>query len=222
METMTVKEVAEIAGVTGETVKNTIRDIYPDLMVNGVQTNLNHEQAVKVMSNVRSKNTVLDEDGNPMQPTKPTNKDLQVESQNATVATEVDSAAMTAALQFAYEKGLQAQTQTQIALPRRDFQAEFRVIHDRLFRENKFNYTTFKAASKNIYLNVSYFLKVYCHIDIELRRNNEITKGVKRPRPNYYGEYQLWEEALDYVQGLESGEFEYRKIYKEEEVYSSI
>lgn len=41
---MTVKEVADVLGVTDEAIKKHIRELYPDLMRNGIVTYLNEEQ----------------------------------------------------------------------------------------------------------------------------------------------------------------------------------
>jgi phage antirepressor YoqD-like protein len=45
---MTVKEVAEILGVTDEAIKKHVRELYPDLMRNGVATYLNEEQVTAI------------------------------------------------------------------------------------------------------------------------------------------------------------------------------
>jgi phage antirepressor YoqD-like protein len=47
---MTIREVADILGVSGEALKKHIRDIYPDLMQNGVMTYLNESQIVEIKS----------------------------------------------------------------------------------------------------------------------------------------------------------------------------
>jgi phage antirepressor YoqD-like protein len=47
---MTIREVADILGVSGEALKKHVRDIYPDLMQNGVMTYLNESQIVEIKS----------------------------------------------------------------------------------------------------------------------------------------------------------------------------
>jgi len=51
-KTMTVKEVADILGVTTEAIKWNIRNIYPDLMKNGVKTLLTEKQVTKIKKNM--------------------------------------------------------------------------------------------------------------------------------------------------------------------------
>jgi phage antirepressor YoqD-like protein len=51
-KTMTVREVADILGVTDEAVKWHIRKLYPDLMRNGITTLLNQEQITEIKQNM--------------------------------------------------------------------------------------------------------------------------------------------------------------------------
>jgi excisionase family DNA binding protein len=50
---MTVREVAEVLGVSTDTIKNCIRDLFPDLMRNGRTTYLNEAQVTTVKMNLR-------------------------------------------------------------------------------------------------------------------------------------------------------------------------
>lgn len=58
METMTIKQLAEVAGVDERTVRRTIDEIYPGLLRNGVKTELNFDQAEAVMHNIKIKGGV--------------------------------------------------------------------------------------------------------------------------------------------------------------------
>ena len=48
MDKMTVKEVAEVLGVTAEAIKKHIRELYPDTIQNGVTTYLTEEQVYNI------------------------------------------------------------------------------------------------------------------------------------------------------------------------------
>jgi phage antirepressor YoqD-like protein len=50
---MTVKEVAEVLGVQEQLVRKHIREVYPDLMSNGVATYLNEEQITAIKQKMR-------------------------------------------------------------------------------------------------------------------------------------------------------------------------
>lgn len=55
---MTVKEMAEVAGVSKDTVLRKIKEIYPERIKNGKATNLIQTEAVYVMKELRKKNFV--------------------------------------------------------------------------------------------------------------------------------------------------------------------
>jgi predicted ArsR family transcriptional regulator len=50
---MTVKEVAEVLGVTDEAIKKHIRELYPDLMKERVTTFLNEKQITEIKRRMR-------------------------------------------------------------------------------------------------------------------------------------------------------------------------
>jgi phage antirepressor YoqD-like protein len=52
-KTMTIKEFADLVGVEPESVKKHIREIYPDLMQNGITTLLNEEQITRIKARMR-------------------------------------------------------------------------------------------------------------------------------------------------------------------------
>jgi hypothetical protein len=54
-QTMTIKELAEVAGCDHKTVRRTIEELYPGLMKNGIKTELNYNQSELVMHNLRIK-----------------------------------------------------------------------------------------------------------------------------------------------------------------------
>jgi phage antirepressor YoqD-like protein len=55
---MTVKEVANALGVSADTIKISVREVYPGLMQNGVTTILNEEQVTAVKMNLRKNSQV--------------------------------------------------------------------------------------------------------------------------------------------------------------------
>jgi hypothetical protein len=55
---MTVKEVADALGVSADTIKISVREVYPGLMQNGVTTVLNEEQVTAVKMNLRKNSQV--------------------------------------------------------------------------------------------------------------------------------------------------------------------
>ena len=52
---MTIKEIAGLAGVTGQTVRNTVKKIFPELLENGKETLLKRHEAVAIMAAIRKK-----------------------------------------------------------------------------------------------------------------------------------------------------------------------
>lgn len=56
---MTVKEIAEIAGVSVDTVQKKIKDLYPEIVEHRKRTVLNKTQAIEVMKDLRKKNFIL-------------------------------------------------------------------------------------------------------------------------------------------------------------------
>lgn len=55
---MTVKELAEVAGVSGVTIRRCGKKLYPELQRNGIATDYNEEQCIKIMETVRKRNLV--------------------------------------------------------------------------------------------------------------------------------------------------------------------
>ena len=51
-KTMTVKEVADILGVTDQTVRNWIREYYPEIIKNGIETRLSEIQITMIKRNM--------------------------------------------------------------------------------------------------------------------------------------------------------------------------
>ena len=56
---MTVKEIAEIAGVSVDTVQKKIKELYPEIVEQRKRTVLNKTQAIEVMKDLRKKNFIL-------------------------------------------------------------------------------------------------------------------------------------------------------------------
>ena len=55
---MTVKQMAEVAGVSKDTVLRKVKELYPERIKNGKATNLIQTEAVCVMKELRKKNFV--------------------------------------------------------------------------------------------------------------------------------------------------------------------
>jgi hypothetical protein len=55
---MTIKQMAEVAGVSPDTVSRKVKEMYPDRVKNGRPTNLVQSEAITVMSELRKKNFV--------------------------------------------------------------------------------------------------------------------------------------------------------------------
>lgn len=55
---MTIKEIAEAAGISSESVRRKARDLFPDKFTNGKKTVLNQKQAIDVMKQLRKINFV--------------------------------------------------------------------------------------------------------------------------------------------------------------------
>ena len=56
---MTVREIAEIAGVSVDTVQKKIKELYPEIVEQRKRTVLNKTQAIEVMKDLRKKNFIL-------------------------------------------------------------------------------------------------------------------------------------------------------------------
>lgn len=59
MDKMTVKEVADVFGVTAEAIKKHIRELYPDIIQNGVTTYLTEEQVYNIKKRMVPTTTVV-------------------------------------------------------------------------------------------------------------------------------------------------------------------
>lgn len=55
---MTIKELAEVAGVSSETVRRTAKKLFPDSLTNGQKTNFNEARSIEIMKTVTKKNMV--------------------------------------------------------------------------------------------------------------------------------------------------------------------
>jgi len=87
---MTIKEMAEIAGVSAETIRAKGKELYPDRIINGIKTVFTREQAVKIMAEIRVKGAMI--------PTENLSQNLQVHRQDADVVTKADMAAFGASI----------------------------------------------------------------------------------------------------------------------------
>lgn len=58
-KTMTVKEIADVMGVSTDTIKNCIRRVYPDKMQNGKTTYLNEKEVACISFELKNNNSVL-------------------------------------------------------------------------------------------------------------------------------------------------------------------
>lgn len=61
METMTTKEVAEVLGVSQDTVKNAVRRLMPEVMQQGVTTRLDEKQVAAISKELKSNTNVSDQ-----------------------------------------------------------------------------------------------------------------------------------------------------------------
>jgi len=58
MQEMTIKQIAELAGISRDSVERVVRELFPNLMEKGRMTILNQSQAIAVMEKVRKANMV--------------------------------------------------------------------------------------------------------------------------------------------------------------------
>ena len=56
---MTIKELADVAGVSESTVRRTGKELYPNVFQNGVKTDFDSDQSMDIMNLVRKKNMVV-------------------------------------------------------------------------------------------------------------------------------------------------------------------
>ena len=57
-EKMTIKELADVAGVSAETIRRTVNELYPEKLSQGVTTFFNQEESVRVLERVKKQNCV--------------------------------------------------------------------------------------------------------------------------------------------------------------------
>ena len=113
MEGMTIKEIAEIAGVSAETVRRIGKELHPSKFASGKQTVFNEHQSIELMALIRKKGFI--------QPTQ----NVELPTQNVEVATIIREMipAMAAAIATAVKTALQQPSvpaqarQGQLALP---------------------------------------------------------------------------------------------------------
>ena len=55
---MTIKELAEVAGVSPETIRKTAKKLFPEVFKNGLRTNFNEAKSLEIMKTVSKKNMV--------------------------------------------------------------------------------------------------------------------------------------------------------------------
>lgn len=55
---MTIKELAEVGGVSQETIRRTGKRLFPKRFINGVKTELTEKESLEIMSNVKTKNNI--------------------------------------------------------------------------------------------------------------------------------------------------------------------
>lgn len=72
---MTIKELAEVAGTSPETIRRTGKEMFPEKFQNGKKTVLNKDQAILLMQKIRKKNFV-----NPTQNVELPTQSVEVES----------------------------------------------------------------------------------------------------------------------------------------------
>jgi hypothetical protein len=90
---MTIKQMAEVSGVSTETVSRKVKEMYPDRVTNGRPTNLIQTEAICVMTELRKKNFV-----EPLQNEKVPLQNDKLPIQNANVVTKSDLAAFGTAI----------------------------------------------------------------------------------------------------------------------------
>jgi phage regulator Rha-like protein len=56
--TMTVQQIAEVAGIPKQTVRNAIRQLFPHILRHGKKTVLNESESKQIMTHIRKKNYV--------------------------------------------------------------------------------------------------------------------------------------------------------------------
>ena len=82
MEKMTIKELAEVAGVSVATLRRTAKDLFPDSVKKGVKAVFTKEQSFDIMQNVRKKNMV----GQPVQNAQQPVQSVEVIAQAVAIA----------------------------------------------------------------------------------------------------------------------------------------
>lgn len=73
---MTIKEIAEVAGVSAETVRSKGKELYPDRIINGIKTVFSREQSIKIMSELRVKGAIMPTENLPQNMEVVTRSDL--------------------------------------------------------------------------------------------------------------------------------------------------
>lgn len=90
---MTIKQIAEAAGVSAETVSRKVKELFPERVKNGKTTNLIQQEAVIIMTEIRKKNFVL-----PLQNEDVPLQNDKVPTENREVITRSDLAVFGAAI----------------------------------------------------------------------------------------------------------------------------
>lgn len=83
---MTLREMAEVAGVSVETVRSKGKEMYPDKFIKGKKTSFNQQESITVMSELRKRGFV--------QPTE----NMDVHTENRDVVTRADLATFGASI----------------------------------------------------------------------------------------------------------------------------
>lgn len=52
---MTIKEISELTGLSDDTIRNKIKDLYPNIIKNGKKTYLKKEETINVVAELRKK-----------------------------------------------------------------------------------------------------------------------------------------------------------------------
>jgi len=170
---MTIKEMAEVAGVSTETVSRKVKEMYPDRVKNGKSTRLIQSEALTVMAELRKKNFV-----EPLQNDKVPLQNAEVAQLGAMVANLAimmqESMKMMVSQQNQITAILSQKTQLSIETkqtPKLSPRDELRMIVNKAAKESG----DYSGAWKTLYTEIYYRL----HINAQERAKNAKTTAIE-------------------------------------------
>jgi hypothetical protein len=159
---MTLREMAEVAGVTVETVRVKAKEMYPDKFINGKKTVFNQQEAIPIMAELRKKGFI--------QPTE--NLEVITRSDLAAFGTAIVSEVIKQLMPMILSAGghpatLSIESKQAPKLSPRD---ELRMIVNKAADETK----EYGATYKKLYTEIYYRL----HINVTERAKNAKTTAI--------------------------------------------